>query len=93
MFYAGGELVGKYRYKKAFLERLPIPNPSCKSELIFEELVNKILAAKKENPKANTILWEREIDIRVCHLYNLTLTEAKLVDATITEEEFNQYKN
>src|SRR5690606_32991377 len=28
IFYAGGELVGKYRYKKAFLENLPIPEPT-----------------------------------------------------------------
>lgn len=27
VFYAGGELVGKYRYKKSFLENLPIPEP------------------------------------------------------------------
>ncbi|PQJ17030.1 TaqI-like C-terminal specificity domain-containing protein [Nonlabens tegetincola] len=27
IFYAGGELVGKYRYKKSFLENLPIPFP------------------------------------------------------------------
>ena len=27
VFYAGGELVGKFRYKKSFLETLPIPKP------------------------------------------------------------------
>lgn len=77
--------------KKETVEKLLIKKKADHQPFI--NLVNKILAAKKENPKANTALWEREIDIRVYHLYNLTLTEAQLIDATLTEEEFNQYKN
>jgi adenine-specific DNA-methyltransferase len=40
IFYAGGELVGKYRYKKAFLENLPIPEPKKQFEPIIEMLVD-----------------------------------------------------
>ena len=40
IFYAGGELVGKYRYKKAFLETLPIPEPLNEYETKVEILVD-----------------------------------------------------
>lgn len=74
-FYAGGELVGKYRYKKAFLENLPIAIPNNKTEEIFNSIVDRILAAKKADPQADTLLWEAEIDARVFQLYGLTEEE------------------
>lgn len=40
VFYAGGELVGKYRYKKAFLENLPVPEPIVVYKPIIEILVD-----------------------------------------------------
>ena len=40
IFYAGGELVGKYRYKKIFLENLPIPEPTGNSKPKIEILVD-----------------------------------------------------
>jgi methylase of polypeptide subunit release factors len=40
IFYAGGELVGKFRYKKAFLNTLPIPEPIPSYEPIIETLVD-----------------------------------------------------
>lgn len=40
IFYAGGELVGKYRYKKAFLENLPIPEPNENFKPTIEILVD-----------------------------------------------------
>lgn len=91
-FYAGGELVGKYRYKKAFLERLPIPKPSSSQEKKIETLVEKILSAKNKNPQADTSKEERLIDVMVYHLYNLTYEEAKIIDATLSEEEWEKYK-
>jgi adenine-specific DNA-methyltransferase len=42
--------------------------------------VDKIIAAKKENPKANTIAWEREIDRLVYQLYELTDEEIMIVE-------------
>lgn len=91
-FYAGGGLVGKYRYKKAFLERLPIPIPERKTEREIEILVEKIIAAKEKNPSAATSKEERQIDIMVYHLYRLTYDEAILIDPTLSEEDFNKYK-
>ena len=87
-YYAGGGL-GKegYRYKKAFLENLPIPpiTPSNESTVRqIELLVDKILAEKKENPKGNTIAWEREIDRLVYQLYELTDEEIEIIEKNNT---------
>ena len=46
----------------------------------MEALVDKILAAKKENPQTNTSHWEREIDKLVYELYGLTEEEIKIVE-------------
>ena len=40
IFYAGGELVGKFRYKKSFLENLPIPLPEENFIELNEKLVD-----------------------------------------------------
>ncbi|ETD25640.1 hypothetical protein HMPREF2087_01468 [Helicobacter canis NCTC 12740] len=47
-FYAGGGLgESGYRYKKAFLERLPIPKVDSKIEVEFIQIVQEILEKKK----------------------------------------------
>ena len=46
----------------------------------IESLVEKILAAKKENPQADTGTWEREIDRLVYELYELTEEEKAIVE-------------
>lgn len=82
--YAGGGLGEKgYRYKKAFLENLPIPkitqsNQSTADKIIA--LVEKILALKESDPKANTQELEQEIDSLVYTLYNLTEEEIKIIE-------------
>jgi len=59
-FYAGGGLgESGYRYKKAFLEQLPIPKISEPEQKPFIELVDHILAITKdndylENPESTT---------------------------------------
>jgi hypothetical protein len=42
--------------------------------------VDKILAAKRADPAADTSAWEREIDERVYRLYGLTAEEIKIVE-------------
>ena len=42
--------------------------------------VDKILAAKRGNPAADTSAWEREMDERVYRLYGLTPEEIKVVE-------------
>jgi len=60
------------------LSSLPIKLPSNDSAL--EKLVDKILTAKKSDPKANTSALETEIDRLVYQLYGLTEAEIKIVE-------------
>ncbi|MGQ9844587.1 MAG: class I SAM-dependent DNA methyltransferase, partial [Spirochaetota bacterium] len=72
-----------YRYKKAFLENLPLPPITTDNQPLvaqIEALVDKILAAKKQNPQADTSHWEREIDRLVYELYGLTEEEIRIVE-------------
>jgi len=90
-YYAGGGLGQEgYRYKKAFLEKIPIPPITSSNKPIvrqIEELVDKILAAKKQNPQADTNHWEREIDQLVYELYGLTEEEIKIVEGMDYEKQ------
>ena len=45
-------------------------------------LVERVLAAKRSHPSADTSALEREIDARVHRLYALTPDEIKLVEET-----------
>lgn len=83
-FYAGGGLgESGYRYKKAFIERLPIPKITTKNQELADKiiaLVDKILQSKAKDPKANTQELEKEIDALVYQLYNLTDEEIKTIE-------------
>ncbi|GAA8692813.1 class I SAM-dependent DNA methyltransferase [Helicobacter pylori] len=83
-FYAGGGLgESGYRYKKAFIERLPIPKITEKNQELADEiiaLVDKILKSKAKDPKANTQRLEKEIDALVYQLYHLTDEEIKIIE-------------
>ncbi|MGL2454013.1 DUF7149 domain-containing protein [Helicobacter pylori] len=83
-FYAGGGLgESGYRYKKAFIERLPIPKITKSNKPTADKiivLVDKILQSKEKDPKANTQKLEKEIDALVYQLYNLTNEEIKIIE-------------
>ncbi|WQT54897.1 class I SAM-dependent DNA methyltransferase [Helicobacter pylori] len=83
-FYAGGGLGGSgYRYKKAFIERLPIPKITTKNQELADKITDcaeQILQAKAKDPKANTQRLEKEIDALVYQLYNLTDEEIKIIE-------------
>ncbi|MCQ2841469.1 class I SAM-dependent DNA methyltransferase [Helicobacter pylori] len=83
-FYAGGGLgESGYRYKKAFIEQLPIPKITHKNQELADKiiaLVDKILQSKEEDPKANTQGLEKEIDALVYQLYNLNDEEIKTIE-------------
>ena len=79
-FYMGGDLVGKIRYKKVFLEQVPIPYPEKNDENEIEEKVDKILSIKKENPNTDISILEKEIDQMVYQLYGLTQEEIAIVE-------------
>ncbi len=83
-WYSGGGLGDEgYRYKKAFLGNLPLPIPPSSNINIvkqIEDLVDKILQAKKQNPRANTTEFEKQIDQLVYKLYGLTEEEIKILE-------------
>ncbi|GAA7633308.1 class I SAM-dependent DNA methyltransferase [Helicobacter pylori] len=83
-FYAGGGLgESGYRYKKAFIERLPIPQITTKNQELAHKItdcVERILKTKAKDPKANTQELEKEIDALVYQLYNLTDEEIKTIE-------------
>lgn len=83
-FYAGGGLgESGYRYKKAFIERLPIPQITTKNQELAHKITDcaeRILKSKAKDPKANTQELEKEIDALVYQLYNLTDEEIKTIE-------------
>lgn len=62
------------------LEFVPIKIISKADQQPFIRLVDKILAAKTQNPKANTSTLERQIDEMVYKIYELTFNEVKIID-------------
>ncbi|WP_033612858.1 type IIG restriction enzyme/methyltransferase [Helicobacter pylori] len=83
-FYAGGGLgESGYRYKKAFIERLPIPQITTKNQELAQKITDcaeRILKSKEKDPKANTQGLEKEIDALVYQLYHLTDEEVKIIE-------------
>ncbi|EJB55267.1 type IIS restriction-modification protein [Helicobacter pylori Hp H-30] len=83
-FYAGGGLgESGYRYKKAFIERLPIPKITEKNQELADKITDcaeRILKSKEKDPKANTQELEKEIDALVYQLYHLTDEEIKIIE-------------
>ena len=84
-FYSGPIFDDKgFRYKKAYLENLPIPLITDRNSLLtsqIESLVDRILTAKDADTEADTRADEAEIDQLVYQLYNLTNEEINLVES------------
>ncbi len=71
---------GYYQYSSNILNRCPIPSATPAQQKPIIDLVDKILAAKKANPQADTIKEEAEIDRLVYQLYGLSEDEIKVVE-------------
>ena len=72
-----------YRHYKYNFEKIPLPPITSSNQPIvakIEALVDKILAAKKQNPQTDTKQWEEEIDRLVYDLYGLTEEEIRIVE-------------
>ena len=75
-----GKMQGEiYQIDKEPLTKIPLPNEGCKRQPI-ENVVDRILAAKKEDPKADTTALEAEIDQLVYQLYGLTDEEIAIIE-------------
>ena len=87
-FYMGGELGDKgVRYKKAFLEKLPIPITQDKE---LEESVKKILeiTSKKDYPNESLekekLKLEHFIDKKIYQIYSLTKKEIQEIELSLS---------
>ncbi len=71
------------RWLNQHVLEIPIPPIKIQNDPIvkqIEALVDKILAAKKQNLQADTSEWEKEIDKLVYRLYDLTEEEIKIIE-------------
>ena len=77
-FKAETELFPKIRIAQAKL--LPIPTATSKQQMEIVALVDKILTAKRSDPKADTTEIERLIDTFIAHLFSLSPEEKELIE-------------
>ena len=66
--------------KAEYVKQLRIPSISEKQQKPIIALVDKILAAKKQDPSADTSVLEAQIDGLVYALYGLTAEEIAVVE-------------
>ena len=84
-FYAGGGLSEGFRYKKAFLDNLPIPKISKEKEAEFVNLVDKILKIKNQSEISGDDeiilkVLDKELNSLVFALYDLSADEIALIE-------------
>ena len=72
--------MGTNRWKKYKLEQLPVVKPTKEQVNHIVDLVDQILDKKRNNPNADTITIEKEINSQVYALYNLTPEEIAIIE-------------
>jgi adenine-specific DNA-methyltransferase len=77
-----GKMQGEnFQLDKEPLQGMPLPaNTSSKTVKEIEKLVDKIIAAKAADPRADTSAFERQIDNLVYCLYNLSWEEVRVIE-------------
>jgi adenine-specific DNA-methyltransferase len=70
---------GYLRYKRVYVEQIPIPDAPDAERARVVALVDAVLAAKRLDPLADTSEPETEIDDIVCNLFGLTADERAVV--------------
>ena len=79
-----GKMQGNnYQVDKEPLRGIPLPVVDLNQQQPIINLVDKILAAKKADPQADTGAWERNIDVLVYLLYGLTWDEVQILENTL----------
>ena len=87
--------MGTLRWKKVYVETIPVPKITAAKQRPFVRLVDRILKAKAADTDADTTEIEEEIDWLVYDLYGLTNAEVaavegekgEVVHATVEEED------
>lgn len=69
---------GYYEPSAVFMKKFPIP--VTKKTKLIENIVDNILSIKNKNSDADTTSLEKQIDLMVYKLYDLTHEEVKIVD-------------
>ena len=82
--------MGTNRWKKYKIEQFPIKVVSESMMESFESKVDIILNSKKENISSESV--EREIDVMVYHLYELSYEEALIIDSELSLEDYEKNK-
>ena len=72
--------MGTLRWKKVYVETIPVPKLTAAKQRPFVRLVDRILKAKAADPDADTSEIEEEIDWLVYDLYGLTNAEVAVVE-------------
>jgi tRNA1(Val) A37 N6-methylase TrmN6 len=84
-----GIFLGKaYEWKKQYIEQIHIPIYTPSNQHIvtqIESLVDEILSIKKDNLDVDTTSQEREIDLLVYKLYDLTDDEIGLIEQSCSQ--------
>ena len=75
--------MGTLRWKKVYVETIPIPKISTAKQRPLVRLVDEILAAKAADPEADTDYLEWDIDRLVYDLYGLTVEEDTAVERSL----------
>ena len=70
--------MGTLRWKKVYVETIPVPRIDKDKQRPFVALVDRIIEAKAADGDADTSMWERAIDRLVCDLYSLTADETRV---------------
>lgn len=73
---------GDYHIMPEYIRNIPIPAADAKQQRQVSDLVDRILAAKKTDPDADTSALEAEIDKLVYRLYDLTPEEIAVVESS-----------
>jgi len=79
----GGKVFAQIKIE--LLRQLPIPKTALSNQKSVIKLVERVQAAKKQNPKADTTSLEQEIDGLVYTLYDLTKEEIEIVENSGTK--------
>jgi len=74
---------GFLRWKRQYVEQIPIQNVTENDQQPIISLVTRILAAKQSDPQSDTTALEAEIDALVYGLYGLTEEEIAIVEGKV----------
>ena len=77
--------MGLTEWKIFAVERIPIPKIPADEQKPFIYLIDNILTAKTDDPKADTSADEAQIDRLVYELYGLTDTEIAIVEGNMVQ--------